>query len=107
MTDRATPEKDAPADPVVVWECGPHANAWKGHDARCRRVHSRTCPCPVCVFPSGDDHATPCHVHDYLDGDGFAYCQECTEATGDYVACRGDGAADAGHRLPEAPPSVR
>ena len=70
MTDRATPEKDAPADPVVVWECGRH-------------------------------------VHDYLDGDGFAYCQECTEATGDYVACRGDGAADAGHRLPEAPPSVR
>lgn len=35
------------------------------------------------------------------------HCQECTEATGDYVACRGDGAADAGHRLPEAPPSVR
>lgn len=21
-----------------VWECGPHANAWGGHDARCRRV---------------------------------------------------------------------
>lgn len=28
---------------------------------------------------------SPAHVGDYLDGDGFTYCQECTEATGDYV----------------------
>lgn len=20
------------------WECGPHTNAWGGHDARCRRI---------------------------------------------------------------------
>ncbi|NUS54721.1 MAG: hypothetical protein HOV66_07645 [Streptomycetaceae bacterium] len=26
------------AEPTEVWECGPHANAWNGHDARCRRV---------------------------------------------------------------------
>lgn len=23
------------------WECGPHANAWGGHDARCRRTPAR------------------------------------------------------------------
>lgn len=23
---------------VLVWECGPHRNAWGGHDARCRQV---------------------------------------------------------------------
>lgn len=31
----ARPEEDG-----LVWECGPHANAWGGHDARCRRVPS-------------------------------------------------------------------
>lgn len=30
---RNTEDTDA-----VVWECGPHANAWNGHDARCRQV---------------------------------------------------------------------
>lgn len=25
-------------EPTEVWECGPHTNAWNGHDARCRRV---------------------------------------------------------------------
>lgn len=38
MTDRATPEK--------VWECGPHANAWNGHDARCRQVPREDAPSP-------------------------------------------------------------
>lgn len=28
-----------PGEPEAeVWECGPHMNAWGGHDARCRRV---------------------------------------------------------------------
>ncbi|WP_243061178.1 hypothetical protein [Nocardioides sp. SR21] len=25
-------------DPAEAWECGPHTNAWNGHDARCRRI---------------------------------------------------------------------
>lgn len=25
-------------DDGMVWECGPHANVWHGHDARCRRI---------------------------------------------------------------------
>lgn len=23
---------------MTTWDCGPHANAWSGHDARCRQV---------------------------------------------------------------------
>jgi hypothetical protein len=30
----AKPQSEA----AQMWECGPHANAWNGHDARCRRV---------------------------------------------------------------------
>lgn len=30
------------------WECGPHTNAWGGHDARCRQV-------PAAQSPSGGD----------------------------------------------------
>lgn len=32
-------------DPLV-WECGPHANAWGGHDARCRQVPRPKAPMP-------------------------------------------------------------
>lgn len=38
------------------------------------------------------------HTGDYLDGDGFTYCQECTETTGDYVLvadCPRRGGSDA------------
>jgi hypothetical protein len=37
-----TPETEA----ALVWDCGPHTNAWKGHDARCRQV-PRTEPEPT------------------------------------------------------------
>ena len=26
------------SDDGLTWECGPHTNAWGGHDARCRRI---------------------------------------------------------------------
>ena len=29
-------------DSAEQWECGPHTNAWNGHDARCRRVPSES-----------------------------------------------------------------
>lgn len=35
---RAALTRVTPPEPTEVWECGPHANAWNGHDARCRRI---------------------------------------------------------------------
>ena len=48
MVNGQLTEHNAEID-AVVWECGPHANAWKGHDARCRQVPAeRAQPCPNC-----------------------------------------------------------
>lgn len=40
LDDAPTPpaEAEEATQATEQWECGPHANAWDGHDARCRRV---------------------------------------------------------------------
>jgi hypothetical protein len=48
---RAVSEADETV--ALVWECGPHTNAWKGHDARCRQVprdgdHDHSVRCRQC-----------------------------------------------------------
>lgn len=39
------------------WECGPHTNSWKGHDARCRRIHANDITDPTASTP--DDREAP------------------------------------------------
>lgn len=63
------------------WECGPHANAWNGHDARCRRVPARR-PATVDTEQALRAHqALDCWCgarHSLYDGDGYQPCSaEC------------------------------
>lgn len=56
-------EKDQNQD---RWECGPHANAWGGHDARCRRVPANEKDRPPVVTDSRCDCANTQGTHEIV-----------------------------------------
>lgn len=78
--DRAdtTPEPAARAVPTEgeAWECGPHTNAWNGHDARCRHVPA---PTPSTV---GDDEVEAQRrvIEDWLHDERWPYAYDLSHA---------------------------
>lgn len=66
-----------------VWECGPHANAWNGHDARCRQVPREDAPSPekdvACVHPDFDAQVIVTRLEDsgLFSADVKVWCRVC------------------------------